>query len=500
MEGSFDAQAIRNILIQLCWQSTEVVESESTEIKGWCRDERELADKIVDASHCLANANGGLLFVGIENSNGRAKFSACPHRNTTPDWIISRIQDSTHPPVDCKVYDISELAIEVTDRHDAALFLVVVERTKHPSGHVTNKGISRIRVGKECRPNFSVADDDRSAAIVPGITIHDLSVPAVEWAMHQHARKFNVQVAHWESPWEFLAHGGLLQKHVPEEAYLPEYRVPLATLLLFGSEQAIQRSHYGLETVVIGGIQPTRFRRNIVETHRELFGGKSGLLISLVPHVSKTSLHELLVNAYIHRCYRSNGPVVIRVSESSLEVENPGELAPGLHVENLLYCVPVYRNFLLADGARFIGLCDKIGQGINVVFEDILSGGFPFPTFESGENRFTARIGLLRNPAFRDFLCKRGQALPQLDEVVVLRWLWERGPSKLLEIATVMQRGHPFARRLLEDMRKKQIIEPSDGEGNCWQLTSVVQHDIETVHQREQMDLGLDLFGTGYPS
>jgi hypothetical protein len=52
------------------------------------------------------------------------------------------------------------------------------------------------------------------------------------------------------------------------------------------------------------------------------------------------------------------------ISEWGFEIKSPGELLTGLSVNNLIHGVPVYRNLLLADGARFVGLCDKIGQGI----------------------------------------------------------------------------------------------------------------------------------------
>jgi hypothetical protein len=51
---------------------------------------------------------------------------------------------------------------------------------------------------------------------------------------------------------------------------------------------------------------------------------------------------------------------------ASLEIENPGDLVPGLQANNLIYCVPAYRNFLLAEGMRFAGFADNTGNRRNL--------------------------------------------------------------------------------------------------------------------------------------
>jgi len=57
-EAHFDAAPIRKIINDLLTQTIEEVESEELEIKGWCKDERELAEKVADACGCIANTAG----------------------------------------------------------------------------------------------------------------------------------------------------------------------------------------------------------------------------------------------------------------------------------------------------------------------------------------------------------------------------------------------------------------------------------------------------------
>lgn len=202
------------------------------------------------------------------------------------------------------------------------------------------------------------------------------------------------------------------------------------------------------------------------------------------------TLQELLVNAYVHRCWRTSGPVVITVSGAALEVQNPGDLLPGLHVSSLINCIPAYRNFLLAEGARFAGLCDKIGRGIDLVFRSVLAGGFDFPVFESGNNLFTARVYLARSDEFREFVRRRSSSLPNLEQIIALRLLWAKDQVPLSELRAALQRGTDVTQRVLRDMQKQLMVEPVDGGGTLYRLAPSIRRDIETIYQADQLDLG----------
>ncbi len=219
---------------------------------------------------------------------------------------------------------------------------------------------------------------------------------------------------------------------------------------------------------------------------RDLCLTENAILRNRLPQIPTDVLKELVVNAYIHRCYRTPSPIVITISESTLEIKSPGELLTGLSVTNLIHGVPVYRNLLLADGARYVGLCDKIGQGIDLIFKGVLSRGLGFPEFESGNNLFVARIPLTSSPEFEKFLQKRSQILGQLDEVMVLSVLWRRDSATLEELALTMQRKPEYAQRVLGEMDKKLLLEV---EGYAYRLSSPVRQDIQAIFQSDQLSL-----------
>ena len=488
-----DSEKYRNIFIQLCAQDPEVIESSTLEIKGWCNDERALADKVSDAAHCLANFKGGTVLIGVGRSRHCAeRFSPCPYPNVTTDWLTARVHDLTRPPVEHTALDISQIAQEAVGVPGVQVFALDIPPTKHMSGHMTVGGVSRIRQGKECRPYYS-AGDDRTRVGVPGCTIGDLSVNSIRAGMTQHRHKFGTPDSRWSDPWDFLAQARLIEAECDGDQAHKQYRVSLAALILFGKQQALSRLLPFFETVLVTDGGDRRFRKNVVDSAQELCGTEQSVLPVICPGLSGKAAKELLVNAYVHRCYRTTAPVVIRVGREFLEIQNPGELTGGLNVSSLIRCVPVYRNLSLADGARFVGLCDKIGHGIDFVFESLLSGGFNFPTFESGNNLFTARVSTERSPEFAEFLRRRAQSLNVLDEVLALRLLWSRESASLAELATVMQFSPVFARRVLEGMQKNMIERAR--EEQSFIIAPNVRRDIETIFQSDQ--LNLDLFGDG---
>src|SRR5580704_3662414 len=109
-EPPFDVVAVRNIISELLTQKADDVESDQIEIKSWCSSDRELGEKVAEASACLANTVGGFVVVGV--ALGR-KFSACPYPAVSAGWLQTCVHNQTRPPVECNPYDASAILAEV---------------------------------------------------------------------------------------------------------------------------------------------------------------------------------------------------------------------------------------------------------------------------------------------------------------------------------------------------------------------------------------------------
>src|ERR1035437_643300 len=119
------------------------------------------------------------------------------------------------------------------------------------------------------------------------------------------------------------------------------------------------------------------------------------------------------------------------------------------------------------------------GFPIDVIFKTVLSGGFDFPIFESSDNTFRAAIPLARSDEFREFVQRRGASLTQLDEIVVLRDLWGAVDSDFKRLAEVIQRGAEIARRVIQTMQNKNMIEV---DGGRFRLSNSVRLDMESYN------------------
>lgn len=68
--------------------------------------------------------------------------------------------------------------------------------------------------------------------------------------------------------------------------------------------------------------------------------------------------------------------------------------------------------------------------------------------------------------------------------MIVLRLLWSKGYATLEDLCSSMQRKPEFAQRVLEQMQRKNMVEPVD---QFFRLASGVRRDIETIFQSDQL-------------
>ena len=107
------------------------------------------------------------------------------------------------------------------------------------------------------------------------------------------------------------------------------------------------------------------------------------------------AIRELLLNAIIHRDYQiGNAPIKFYEYEGQrIEISNPGGLYGQANSQNFPY-VSDYRNPLLAEAMKVMGLVNKFNRGIAKVKTELSNNGNPSPQFDI--NRITEfRVTLL---------------------------------------------------------------------------------------------------------
>jgi ATP-dependent DNA helicase RecG len=104
------------------------------------------------------------------------------------------------------------------------------------------------------------------------------------------------------------------------------------------------------------------------------------------------TLHELFVNAVIHRNYESStAPVLINHFQDRIEIQSPGGLYGDLTPEQFPRGTS-YRNPVLAEAARTLGFVNRYGRGIAIAQAELQKNGSPAARFEPSTNYFLVTV------------------------------------------------------------------------------------------------------------
>lgn len=102
------------------------------------------------------------------------------------------------------------------------------------------------------------------------------------------------------------------------------------------------------------------------------------------------ALHELFMNAAIHRNYEdSTTPIMINRFSDRLEIHNPGSLYGDL-TEAQFPGGTSYRNPVLAEAAKVLGFVNRFGRGIAIAQREMERNKGPRIDFDIGPNHFAA--------------------------------------------------------------------------------------------------------------
>jgi ATP-dependent DNA helicase RecG len=171
-----------------------------------------------------------------------------------------------------------------------------------------------------------------------------------------------------------------------------------------------------------------------------------------------------LVNALTHRDYTRLGAVHIRWETERVVISNPGGFVEGVTLDNLLVVEPKPRNPLLADAMKRIGLAERTGRGVDVIYEGLLRYGRPAPDY-SRSDATTVVVRLSSEQADRPFLRmiveeeeRRGTKIP-LDALIILARLRKERRLEATTLAAAIQKDEPTARSVLERLVESSLVE-----------------------------------------
>ncbi len=465
---------VRALLRRLDGEPADAIESETLECKPWDPDPKALHRTLREYVVCLANARGGTLVLGIRDRTRSRRDAIQGVGAHDPAALKRAIYDGTDPHI---LVDIEELV-----EPEGALLLIQVPRGIPP--HTTSEGLAKIRIGKECKPLtgralaqllVSSGQRDPTAEPVPAAALKDLEAAEIAQLRNGLAR----ELARLDDR-ALLEALGLISSG----------QVTLGALLLVGRRDSLTRFVPQHEVTFLRYRNGTRY-----DQRRDLRGCLLSVLRELeqllsadnrlrtvqqpgfgqleVPDLSWEVAREAVLNAVCHRDYFQRQAVQVARHRDRLEIISPGGFPGGITPENVLRHPPVHRNELLARAFQAAGLVNRVGAGVDRIYEGLLRLGKEAPRYSADESHVRLVIPLVTQEAFAAFVATESRRRPlELEDLLLLRALVSAATLDRWSAATVLQLDQEQAARRLAALREAgHLVARGRGRGVRYDLS-----------------------------
>lgn len=432
-------------------------------------------DDLVEAVICLANAQGGSLYLGVENDATITGLHASRPKDIggLAGMIANRTAPTLQIVADEQVFDGKRVAIIQVPRSHS-----VVARS--------DGLVKRRRIGSdgqpECVPFLPHEYPSRQA----DLRLLDLSVGPLSDATlddFDPLQRERIRSVIANNPRSDKALLGLSDEELEGALSLTitrdaQRRPTLLGMLLIGRTESLRRlvpTHEVLFQVLDG----TQVKVNessraalieVVEWLDLLSRGvnteqefNEGLFRIGVSRVDAEALREAFNNALVHRDYARRGPVRVCWEADHLIISNPGGFVEGITVDNLLTAEPHPRNPALADAFKRLGLVERTGRGVDIICSGMLRFGRPLPDYsESSANM--VKLTISTEPADLGFVrlvlqeeARQKGSLP-VETLLVLTAL--RGARRLsaFQLAKNLQRSESRTAKVLENLIERGLV------------------------------------------
>ena len=173
-----------------------------------------------------------------------------------------------------------------------------------------------------------------------------------------------------------------------------------------------------------------------------------GMFRKNIPFFPFEVVRELVVNALVHRTYTTRGDIFINIFPDRMEIHSPGRLPFGVTPKNIL-SQSIRRNEHLSKVFYDLGLMEKEGSGYDLVYAKLLSSGKPLPIVKETDERVTVivkkqfvskEVVRLMDKASNEFSLKQ-------KEIISLGLLAQQQSYTALEISTILNQNEEVGLR-----------------------------------------------------
>lgn len=441
-------------------------------------DRTRLPDhELVEALVCLANTDGGELWLGVED-DGTPTGLHDAHQNLA--GLPGMVAAKTSPSLTVSVNEVeiagvrvAQIVVPKSGMEVATMAGVYLRRRlKHDGLPECVPMLPHDRSSRASR--FGLAD--ASAQAVAGATLADFD-PLERERLRQSIRQYGGDRVLLELDDEALDGALGLTTRMPTGERVPT----LTGLLIIGRETSLRdrvsTHELAFQVLAREAVSFNEFRRfpllkalDWLETNFRPYNPENEAQIGLfrvpVPKVDLGAFREAVANALVHRDYHRLGAVHVRLDDWGLTVSNPGGLVEGVTLVNLLTTEPRPRNPSLADAMKRIGVVERSGRGVDKIYRGMLRFGRPEPNYSrTDSNNVVLQLAIVdADEVFLRLVVEQenrqnGAALP-IDSLIALAVLREQKRLSTDELARHIHRDATQARRTLEILVETGLVVP----------------------------------------
>ena len=467
----------------------KIGESINTEFKSWNKvsDMKKRINLAVDELIAFANNKGGTLYFGVEDNS---EVTGCDG-NYDLQNIIESIYEKTRPSI---FVDPEE--IEYNGKKVIALTVASDGIT-----HATTDGRCLKRLGKNSKPFYpdemsnrysEIQSSDFSGRILSDSTEDDIN------KLEVYKLKEKLKARNPESTLADMDDIAFLRDLALVKSDSGNIKLTVAGLLFVGKEQAINRLlpqaeviylHYSesnleeydarldMKAPIISVID--RLSEKIQDSNR-IVNVQVGLFRLEIVDFPEKVFQEALLNALSHRDYQSQGAVYVKHYPDKIVIENPGAFLDGITENNIITHPSVPRNKLIAETLQHLKYVQRTGQGVDIIFREMISSGKPFPEYKSYNDAVSLTIySAIDDIDFVKFIANEENGLSRsfsLSELMILHYLKDNRKITMSEAESLIQEARDQAQNACNNLKRYGLIELS---GNEYMLTAKIYDELK---------------------
>lgn len=466
-------------------------ETDTVEFKSWINTKnlKEIISVTVDELIAFANHKGGTVYLGVEDKP--VEVTGCD-RNYDSQRIIESIYDRTIPAM---FTEIEEFEYE-------GKLVIAISVEADGKKYTTTDGRCLKRLGRNSKPMYpeelsnvysSTQNPDFSGRIISESSLDDVN----KLEVYSLKEKLRVRDSKSTLP-------DLEDKDFLRDLQLIKYdgdveKLTIAGLLFVGKESSIQRLlpqaeviylHYSadnpeeydarmdLKLPMISVIDKLTER---VKAYSKIENIQVGLFRLEVEEFSERVFQEALLNAMSHRDYQSNAAVYVKHYPDKIVIENPGGFLDGITEKNIITHPSAPRNKLIAETLQNLKYVQRTGQGVDIIFREMVSMGKPYPRYTSFDDAVSLTIySAIDNTKFVKFITEeqdKNSRIMSLAEMMILRSLLDNRKEQLASLADTVQKSPEETKKSCSELVNKGLIEIV---GKDYMLTAKVYEALKS--------------------